>query len=223
MPKFNRLIFGGALPGSERWQCGLAFSTGGTNTDSLINSPTILDTAINDDTNGGTWATALTAMLFMCTAAVTLDFLKLTFNSADGKTIYSSQRGFALAGSVANSTGQVPNEVAMAVSVLSGVPGAKGRGRIYLPCDNFTRTSGSNNATTATCTSAATNTKALATKARFAFDNAGGLTYTSYLAVASIASATNYSVTKCRAGNILDSQRGRRKKEVETYQSVVIP
>ena len=223
MPEFNRLIIQGALPGGERWQIGFAYANSSSSTNTPLTTQAQIDQALNDDINGGLWTTALQGILFACTAAVTMDTVKLTKNDLAGRTLLSSTRTFALTGAQASSTGQLPNEVALVVSLRTGTPGSRGRGRVYLPCNQLTRVSGSADAGTTQRQAANSNVKSLNIKVLLATGAAIGGGVNVVLSVASIASGLNFPVNQLRCGSVLDSQRGRRKRSPEVYDTSSIP
>jgi hypothetical protein len=222
MPQFNRLLIGGGLPQAERWQigCQLGADTPSTNTPLVA---TDLAATINDDVAGGAWSTALQGLIIHCTAGVTLDTLKLLLCDAAGKVLSTQVRTFSLSGVQAASTGQLPNQVAVVASLRTPQAGSRGRGRMYLPCDQLARTSGL--ATVNTSARSATNSavKALFDKFRAAANAHKTGSAATAMVVASVASGLNNPITSIQTGSVFDTQRGRRRDSVETYSVIAYP
>jgi hypothetical protein len=118
-------------------------------------------------------------------------------------------------------TPKMPLQAAMVVSLRTNTPGASGRGRIYWPIPGeAVDSSGRIPAADITPTLASFKTyfngmrSALAT----AFPTIGF-----DLAVRSKTTKTTPHVTRIQIGNVVDTQRRRRDKLVEAYQSTTFP
>lgn len=132
-PAHNKLTIGGVLPGGENFSFGMAFSSHAD-----FGVP-ILDVTnarqfLNDDTTGSSsWAAGLTAWAgSMGRAAVTCTSLTLSATNAAGLTVLNETRSISAAFGTAGAA-TMPDQIATVVSWRSDTPGARGRGRVYLP------------------------------------------------------------------------------------------
>ena len=109
-----------------------------------------------------------------------------------------------------------PPQVAIVVGLLTGVPGASGRGRMYWPgVGAAVNTAGKTTAAgSTTATNLAATLEAMATPT--------GPLETGVLALVSQELGTVTPVTSIRIGDVLDTQRRRRDALVETYYSAPI-
>lgn len=114
---------------------------------------------------------------------------------------------------------------AWVASLRTDTPGASGRGRLYWPCLRQTIDATSLRMTSAAVAALTTAMSSyltlLATKIR---DNAGVFPWTGVeLCVVSKTTGTRHSVRRIQGGDVIDTQRRRRDKIRESYQSASYP
>jgi hypothetical protein len=112
---------------------------------------------------------------------------------------------------------QLPPECAVVVSLKTSHAGPSGRGRMYLPCI-------STDFTTATGGIASGCRDGIAVAmGNFFTDVKADATHPLDPIVFSKVHDVGYDIAEVRVGNVVDSQRGRRKSIVESYHSVSVP
>ena len=202
------LQWGGKLPGTESWSCGLRMINVGSVQDPVSAAPGLIAGA----------KTAVQAMHVAATVnlhtAAKLSFVKLNAVGTDGTYISDATNLVAVADVGGASSGvQPPNQVALAVSLTTGYSrGPAHRGRYYLPLPVKTLDSGGLiPAADAINVSGATDTFIAALNA---------LSPSWAVAVMSrkVGAPAHRVVTGNLVGRVLDTQRRRRRSMVEDYQ-----
>lgn len=204
----------GNLVAGEVWSCSFALGYSGE--------------AINNDTTLGTVALAgievwrsvfgipaLTAFGESLTSVVVR-----SYNDA-GLLIAQTERAPAGGSLQGNGTIKMPPQAAVVISLQTIIPGAKGRGRMYLPLLAITLDTGGRIPSTTVTDIVEDFGGALNTM--LTGIAAGGLVPGVFLGVASgLGPGAVYPVSKVRVGNVVDTQRRRRDALPESYQSNTI-
>lgn len=198
------LQWGGKLPGSEQWSCGLRLApeSGVTPT----NDPAMLAAAV----------TAVQAFHTSADAKVgsvaKLSFVKLNLIGVDGRYVEDVTMETPIADVAGGGASTMPNQVALAISLVTGFSrGPAHRGRFYIPVPAVPveATTGLIAAATATTIKGAAQT----------FVDALNAIPNSYVAVMSrkFGSPAVRPVTGVEVGRVLDTQRRRRRSLAEQY------
>jgi len=199
--------WGGKLPGSEQWSCGLR----------LIN---VGGGVANDDT--GMLAAVSTAVEDYHTRALTsignnalLSFVKVNAIGTDGHYVANTTNEHIAPDATGGATAAspFPNQIALAVSLTTGFSrGPAHRGRFYLPLPYTSPgVDGTIPAGTAGGVHTSTTTFLAALNAVNAAWKVGVMSRKSGAPAARV-------VTGVEVGRVLDTQRRRRNKLVENYQ-----
>lgn len=199
--------WGGMLPGNEVWSCGLRMVA--SSPDSIAASDaTLLSGLVSAITAFHTRSTTM-----ISTRAV-LQYVKANAVGVNGKYLYPTTQQSILANTNggASAANTLPNQVALAISLTTGVGrGPAHRGRFYIPLPAILpQSDGLIDATVrdGIKTSATTFLTAL-----------NAITPNFQVGVFSRKSgaATHKLVTGIAVGRVLDTQRRRRNKLIETY------
>lgn len=210
-----KLIANGGMPGGERWSCTLAFAAPPDGSYGMSQADMDLFAA----QGLARWSTFLAASGTRASDYVTLQRVDVRQINSAGQTIRLSQvtPSAAVAGT---GTLQLPNQVATVVSLRTGVPGARGRGRIYLPLLAMSpEPTGRIPASYRTALAATVATMLNGLNSDIApYGSPSG----ARLAVASGVGTIgdNPVVVQARVGDVLDTQRRRRDALVEAYVQV---
>lgn len=203
------LQWGGKLPGGEKWSCGLRMST--INSGSVDSAASMLTAAKNavqafhTSTSGGV----------QINSRALLSFVKLNAIGTDGKYMLQTTNEAIVAdvpGGYTLSTGNFPNQVALAVTLTTAVTrGPANKGRFYVPLPAYdVGTDGRIGSTYTTNAEAGVMTlinalNAINTDIKVAvYSRKAG-------------AAAQRLVTGAKVGRVLDTQRRRRNKLVEDY------
>lgn len=208
-----RIVANGGMPGGERWSCSLAFSWG------VQEDPPPTQAQLDACAAAGLtrWTTAVQSAGLLLSSGVSLQRVDARSINTLGATTLLSQAAPSSA-VVGAGLPVVPNQVAVVVSLRTAAAGARGRGRFYLPTlqanvDTAGRLASSQRTTIANVTSTMLN--------GLNSDLASALDRDSVrLSVASgVGTGTLPPVTSMRVGDVFDTQRRRRDKIVENYES----
>lgn len=206
-----RVTFNGGMPGGERWSCSLAFGSDLA----LPWQPT--DSELLTFATG---AQAVWRVFHTSTAALFSEYVSLQRTDArvidsDGRTIRLQQVSPATP-TVGQQPPLVPNQCSVVISLRTAVPGARGRGRIYLPSLRA-GTDVDGRFPSAQRDAMATAAKTMFDGLNTAAENAG-YAETNALCVASgVGLGSNPDVRNIRIGDVIDTQRRRRDSIVEAY------
>jgi hypothetical protein len=205
MPVANevRIVLSGALAGGEQWSCSFAIMNGGVT--SQANLQVIVDNVAT--------AAASTGSLNSLVAASGANGMTLTritgyYYVAPGPATFTAFHD--VTGVVGATTDKLPNQCAMVVTLLTGLPGRGNRGRMYWPFPTAIITA--SHASNGNC-----DTIANAFKTFFQAINGGGGGYS--VAVASSTHSAMHAVTAIKVDNVVDTQRRRRDKLAATYSN----
>lgn len=214
---YNRLVIDGTLGnGVEAFSVGLNFAGPG---ETALESPTSLsawaDAVLGLWAPGTGWAGATKGML---AAGGKVERVR-TYHYATVGGAATSAGTSSVAGQVGSGTVTMPPQCALAVSLLTGIPGRRTRGRFYWPCLTLALQASLRLTTT---TSLATRATDFATMLR---DIANASTLTPELNPVVVSAAGNFitPVISVRVGDVIDTQRRRRDALVENYGTAVIP
>lgn len=200
----------GSLPGGEVWSCGISFNYAQT---SLVDETALLQ--FNNLCIARWRAAMLDTDFRFSTGVVALNLVTRAVNP-QGKTITLVEGPVVEQGGGGLSPG-MPNQIAMVLSLITSVPGAKGRGRLYLPL--LGQTVGTNGRVpTANVTAVAGACQELVN----GLNTDGAAVYDDdsvYAIVASgVGQGLNSRVDRIRVGDVLDDQRRRRDALQESYR-----
>lgn len=209
-----RITATGNLPGGEVWSCSLAMTP--PNVD-----PSTYQDVVNRVAGiaGPLWAAAAIRTDTRFSSGVSVLQTIVRMIGPDGKTIVQGLNGSAGQGNGVSIS--MPNQCAVVASLLTGVPGARGRGRLYLPSLGvLVGTTGRIQPGTVGPLAASVQTllNGLNTQVGAEFD-----TDFTYVCVASgVGTGTNARVTTVRVGDVIDTQRRRRDAIPETYSALAV-
>jgi hypothetical protein len=214
MPSYARVSILGAFTGGEVWSVNPVFDPTGEFPGWNQANADAATTAIDALTIPSSLLTLLSS-----SASITGCRLEVRDSATDeliGISIHA--RSSAVPGSAAP---KLPSQAALVLSVRTDTPGASGRGRLYWPA------AGAAIATTfrlniPTSTQFVTDMKTYLTAVQGALA-ASFPTIGFSLAVRSQTKKTTPHATRIQAGDIIDTQRRRRDRLVESYTSVVFP
>lgn len=120
------LTFGGALPGGEEWQCGLHGELNGN-----VASPTgMANIALNARTPLTTWWNSAGVAAFVGSGTTLTTIRAYLFPANATKATAVGGASLSLSGT---GTSSLPNQCAIVLSLRTGDPSRRGRGRIYMP------------------------------------------------------------------------------------------
>lgn len=213
---YNRFhLDGSLLSGQERWSVSWAVSAADGNG---FNDPGVMQTKCDEVMD---WFGASTGSPADLKSAIgitsTVDRVRCYFHPDTGQpaTVSAVSLGAPVAGSGACTK---PPQCALVVSLLTGRPGRSYRGRFYWPAITQAMTASGKWGGTSTTT------LANAFKALLLESVAGVGTgeQAMRVVVASAATGDLTAVSSVRVGDVVDTQRRRRDKMVETYASVTI-
>lgn len=198
--------WGGTLPGNEVWSCGLRFASVGGFTP-VHDEPML--TAVKNAVQ--TYHTAANTKV---SSRALLTFCKLNVIGTDGHYVGEDTHEFVYTpvGGGGSDTTTPANQVAWAVSLTTGVErGPAHRGRFYLPLPVVMPQS-SGLLDTTLCTNLVTQTNTFLAALNAAHASAAVAVFSR-----KSGAAAHRNVTGCQVGKVLDTQRRRRNKLVETY------
>jgi hypothetical protein len=208
---YARIRILGTLPGGEQWSIGVAF-TGNFDTTPLSSAALqAWANAVGGLETGKvippTWQGLLSTVAFV--NAVRAEYYE------DGGAL-SDVREFILSTPAAGTGAPTkPYQTSVCVSLLSGIPGRRFRGRIYLPALAATISA-------TTLRMAPTISQAISDDAVDWLSAVAAAGPTSPALVPAVWSKMNESavaISSTRVGDVLDTQRRRRDSLVETYYS----
>lgn len=212
----------GAMSGGEVWSTTVCYRFFAPFEITLTQA--ILDSAAQRLTTTLTTATFPTNLRAMMSSSASITGYRITQHGEDEQTIGVGQANYAAPVAGVNPPSKTPQD-ALVFSLRTGQPGARGRGRVYWPAMGATL------GTTFKLTSPSN--AQLVGEAASLFDmigdqlnlelGANSIGATVELAVRSITGHTCYQVNQLRAGDVLDTQRRRRDKLVESYATSQYP
>lgn len=215
---YIRVGLQGTLPGGEVWSVNPAF-----------NETTNVTTW--DQSAGQTAANSISALSLpsalnaLKSTAAGLSRVRVERRSDAGALLGAAEAGWAGGGSGASAPVHPP-QTSIVFSLRSNVPGSRGRGRLYWPAIGATLSSSTLRLATPTTSDAATAAAGyldqIATALKVALAPSPSLIDYD-LCVVSPTSGTRTKVVRIQVGDILDVQRRRRDRLVETYASAAMP
>lgn len=192
----------GALPSGETWNTGHHFSGGGTVTDVATAVDSSVDVLWNGDGGLVNGLIGYYPSIITLSSAIVYELDPLTGRATD-----RADNGYTLAGTALDDP--LPQEVAVCCTLRTGLPGARNRGRSFLP-----------GPTVASVT--ATGRLDAVARQDFARALAGYLTtmHTNlYTPILFTPAAANRTITAVDVGDVFDVQRRRRDKLIESRHS----
>jgi len=209
VPHVRIELLGTLASGAERWSTG--FSTappaggGAADLESLVSEA--LETFQND-----VWTATPTYGFLSNTVALTGARAQ---QLADDGTVLGTAEKLLPAPVPGNATSTLPPQCSIVISLRTGWPGPRGRGRMYFPC-----------LAPASLTSigrlSATAQEGLTTNFQTFFNDWNALSDTMPVAVASNVGGFVTTVSSVQVGSVVDTQRRRRDTMVESYYSLPV-
>ena len=202
---YNRIIISGTSPSGENWSCGWAL---GEVNDSIIQTFSILSDwanaiaqAIQDSTaTTGDWSELLKTM--NSNWAVTN--VRVEARASTREMLQAAEASFSKPGLGSNLAH--PPQTAVVLSLITGRPGRRYRGRIYWPAPSVTLQLASSRVALEDVTNIAEGAVAAITSA----STVPGQTETAPVIVHSEVGNVDTAVTRISVGDVLDTQRRRR-------------
>lgn len=212
---YNRVVLQGNFFGGEEWSVSPAFN--GLNGDVVSDFEDLQawGQAIVQLNTNAIWPASLAGI---ASSAVHLTGVRTEYFDATNKLAQVAETPVAQA---TGGTGSVlaPLQCSLVVSLLSGRPGRSFNGRLYFPCLSASLSQSTARISDSEAETIATDT---AQWLRSIADEApGGVDLDP--AIFSQKLGTTSTVTSVRVGNVVDTQRRRRDKQVEAYSSAPIP
>jgi hypothetical protein len=212
---YARIRILGTLPGGEEWSIGVAF-TGDFDTHPMSSAAlqawaTAVAALNTGKVFGAVWGGLLSTVGFVTT--VRAEYY------ATGTTLSDVREALLTTPAAGTGTPSKTYQSAVVVSLLSGIPGRRTRGRIYLPALAATLSS-------TTLRLAPTLAQSISDEASnwlLAVQDAGPTEPAMVPAIWSSVNASAIAVSSVRVGDVLDTQRRRRDSLAETYYSTVFP
>lgn len=212
----------GGMSGGEVWSTTVSYRFFSLFETTL--TQTMLDSAAQRIVTAVDSTTLSTDFKQLLSTSASITGWRITQHDEDEKTIGVGQANYPTPLAGTGNPSKSPQD-AIVISLRTGVPGARGRGRVYWPA------LGATTGTTFKLTSPV-NTFIVQSAASL-FDLIGDqlnaeLAANSYavtveLAVRSITNHASYQVSQLRVGDVLDTQRRRRDALVETYATSGYP
>lgn len=214
---YNRVIIEGTLGGGvEKWSCGLNFSsTAGTAVATQSELSTWAEAIRAGFNTANTWSPAMMGLLGSngTVDRVRTYFYPFTVGPAAAAGISS---GISVTGT---NTISFPPQCSLVISLLTGVPGRKTRGRTFWPCLTGTMSATlkrSGNPTQAVVsTSFANMLRAIA--------DIPAASNLEPVIVSTVGGGTVTTVTSVSVGDVVDTMRSRRDSLQEIRVSTVVP
>jgi hypothetical protein len=203
------LQWGGKLPGGEQWSCGLRMSpinSGNVSSAaSMLAGATAAVQAYHSQSSGG----------IQINSRALLSFVKLNAITVDGhykEPVTNESIVADVPGGIVDSAGAMPNQVALAVTLLTAVSrGPANKGRFYLPLPAYqVGADGMIGATYAANAETGTNTFIAAL-------NAVNANFRVAVYSRKVGAPAQRLVTGVKVGRVLDTQRRRRRSLAENY------
>jgi hypothetical protein len=210
VPRARWELFGSVSGGADVWSTG--FVGGDT---SGLSGATLLTDAQNvyDAFNGGVWSQATSK--FYWAPETTLEGCRV--REIDGSNITTRVATYTAPSAVpgSSSADQLPAECAIVVSLLTATAGARGRGRMYLPCTAL------DTVVTNGVLDSAVVAQIVSGMAGFftGLNSQGSTVFPGNVSMYSNSASALRTVTDIRCGNVVDSQRRRRNTQLESYSS----
>jgi len=200
----------GALPSGEVWSINPIFSLGGDfgGVDVTQAQLITIATAINA-------ASVPTTLRAAMSSSTTITGVRLEARTNEGllEAQFEAQRGSAVLGSGGSAHSF---QTAIVTSLRTAQPGARGRGRLFLPATGIGLTAATLRVASADVTSVLGGVKAYLASLETAIETVFPTGVS--LVVWSRANAQSYGVTSIQMGDILDVQRRRRDQTIESVQ-----
>lgn len=214
--EWNRVILSGGLGPQEVWSTGCSFAdvTGGTSNgvSSLTNLQTAANAILTDINNSGSLQGPFNRVSLAGNVA------RVRVEARDGSGLIQAAEAVPTLPIPGTGTSVMPSVCCSVVSLLTGIPGRRMRGRMYVPYLNA-------GASSFRITSSEVSSILSQTKTRL--NNwAAALTATgegtSVPVVVSEAGSLCTPVQQLRVGDVPDTQRRRRDSLIEVYSSVAL-
>jgi hypothetical protein len=202
MPTY-RFNYIGTLSGIETFQHGFSATASGTLADALTEAEDWLDAF-----------TSFSGVAALFTTGTVWNQINVQQLGGFGDPIVDSAlASIEIPGT--NSSDPLPPQIAVCVSMLTGLAGARNRGRFYLPppADTVLTTAGRLSSSSMTIL-------ANGLESAFTALNTAGF---SPVIRSSVGGGAETAVTQLRVGSVLDTQRRRRNQIAETYEVRAIP
>lgn len=211
---FNRVIISGLLAGVQTWSVTPAFA-----------APAPDAGGLSDYNDLEAWAQAIGQLhadkvvpnniLGILTSAGTITKVRTEWVMANGTLVEAAE--YALPTPASGSAGAInPLQTSVVASLVTGRPGRSYAGRIYWPGLGAGVTTDTVRLPTSTVTGVATDTATWLEEVA----NAANLETGFAPVVVSTKMGIQTPITQVRVGNVADTQRRRRDKQVEQYTSV---
>lgn len=218
MMSYIRVMLRGTLPNGEVWSVNPAYNE-------------TTDAPSWDQGRGNAAAAAIGALLppvdlrALASSAAVLASVRIERRSDGGTLIGAAEAGYS-AGWAAAGSASKPAQTSCVISLRSTTPGASGRGRLYWPALGSTLAAATLRLSSPTPAAVAEAARSYLDSIETALKNnlqpAGSLIdYT--LCVVSPTTSQRHDISRIEVGDILDVQRRRRDKMVETRNSVNYP
>lgn len=204
VPHVRVELFGTLCSNAEKWSMG--FSTAPPGGGGLVDADALALTAMTLF-QADVWGFGAIQSAWPATA--TFVGARVHQYDAAGKSIAAGERVQASPAAGADTTA-LPPQTSVVVSLLTGTPGARNRGRMYFPSPGRT-------ALTATGRLSTTARDVLRDRMKVFLDHWNADPVTMPAAVASNAGLFVASVTSIRVGDVVDTQRRRRDSLPEAY------
>ena len=214
---YLRLVFQGTIGAAEEFTAGASYTLD-------------IPNAVWDQPSAEAIVTAILAiptptdLLKTFPSGVALTGVRLEGHEDTGRTLGAAEGSFTARRTGTGTGASHPPQTAIVLSMKSAAPGQSGRGRLYWPAMTVSLDTNyfvDSPSTTALVTAFRTYLSAIGSAIR---DNAGLFPWTTVsLAVASTTKGTQAPVTRLEIGNVLDTQRRRRNKLVETKVALPYP
>lgn len=215
---FIRVGLRGTLPGGESWSVNPAYNE-------------TTDVVTWDQSEGQAAATAIgaiavpTSLKNLMSSAATMATVRVERRS-DANVLIGAAEAAWTGGGPSGTAPSKTFQTSAVLSLRSNVPGARGRGRLYWPALgavlSATTLRLANPTTTSVATDSASYLDLIETALKNAFHPTPDL-IDFHLAVYSPTTSSKTDITRIEVGDILDTQRRRRDKAVESYASHSYP
>lgn len=212
----------GAISGGEVWSTTVCYRFFELFATTLTQQ--VLDSAANRLVTGIKSTTLPDNFRALLSASGSITGWRITQHDENEKTIGVGQANYASPIVGANPPSKTPQD-ALVISLRTGQPGARGRGRVYFPAmgASLTPSFKLNAPTNAQVVSDAAVLFDLVGDQLNAELAANSLAVTVELAVRSVTGHTSYKVNQLRVGDVLDTQRRRRDRIIENLATTGYP
>nr|CRY97198.1 hypothetical protein [uncultured prokaryote] len=213
------LTAAGSMPGGERWSCTLNF---GNFAGSVQPSAAGLQSFANLATDW--WEDMVGSADSFMSNIVTLQRVDArNVNGGLTTALASAAPATPVTGGGGASGASLPNQCSVVASLRTEEPGARGRGRIYLPT-NKAVVDATGRLPAVSRTQLAAQVELLLNKLNNSAENVTDETGFRLCVVSGVGAGGNFPVTTMRVGDVVDTQRRRRDALVEAYDSrAVLP